>query len=1134
MTTRNIFIALLLLFASHIATGQQENQDRRTLETRIADLLAQLPAPDITSLQATMAVMAELGEEGLLRMAGMLTPPEKGNDALVRYAIGSFSKFVTVPGRESDRALAQQSWCRAMEATGEPEVRAFLIAQLQQTGNDQAVPCLARYLTHDQLSDPAARALAVINTREAGHALVNALPQVTGTAQISITEALGNMKYTGALADVTPLAASADTRLRKVAQYALAMIGAPESYTVLYNAALKSGFTYEPSNATASYLLWMDRMVSGDHRKLVEKYCKTLIKKCVAANQVPARTTALSLLVEASGSAAAPYLYKALESPYRPYRMAALDLSRKLRGENQTLAWVKKAGHLKGETRADVITMLGERGDKVAIPYVRQMLSDSDESVRIAAIHALAKLEGDQALPDLLMVMKKGNTAEIAAVKTQLLSLGGDTILNGLVQGLPAMNAPARIAAMEVLSSRKYHPALQQVYPETRSELPGVRPAAFQALSGLVSEQDLGELLNLLKQVQSPDEIAAVQSAILAAVMNIQPDRRATAIIEVLNTSGTEDKAPFYGVLAGIGTDQALEKVVNDFHQLSAPAMKKATFGALSEWTGPNAIDEIYAIAVKPEHAAYRDDAVRACVRLIRQSGYPADQRLLLLRKTMDLAGTTASKNMILEETGNCPTYLALKFAAVYLDDAELQQTAARAVSSIALSDESLAGEDIRDLLNRILNILSGTESEYMKEAIRKHLDAMPTGKGFVPLFNGKDLTGWKGLVENPVVRAAMKPAVLANAQAKADTIMQNGWKVENGILVFTGHGENLCTAKSYGDFEMIVDWKILDDGDAGIYLRGSPQVQIWDTSRRDVGAQVGSGGLYNNAVHERNPLRVADNAVGEWNTFRILMLGERVTVYLNGVLVVDNIIMENYWDRTIPIFPEEQIELQAHGTWVGYRDIYIREIPRPEPYRIPEQEKAEGFAELFDGLSLFNWTGNTRDYVVENGCIAVYPEFGGRGNLYTKAEYGDFILRFEFQLTPGANNGIGIRTPMEGDAAYVGMEIQVLDNTSPIYRNLEEYQYHGSVYGVIPAKREYLRPVGEWNEEEIYIRGTSIRVTLNGTFIVKGDIAEASRNGTLDHKEHPGLKNTKGHIGFLGHGSVVKFRNLRIKELTE
>ncbi len=134
--------------------------------------------------------------------------------------------------------------------------------------------------------------------------------------------------------------------------------------------------------------------------------------------------------------------------------------------------------------------------------------------------------------------------------------------------------------------------------------------------------------------------------------------------------------------------------------------------------------------------------------------------------------------------------------------------------------------------------------------------------------------------------------------------------------------------------------------------------------------------------------------------------------------------------------------------------------------------------------------------------------------------------------LTPGANNGLGIRTPSSGDAAYSGMELQILDNTAPIYANLEEYQYHGSVYGVIPAKRGALKPVGEWNYQEVIADGDNIKITLNGTTIVDGNLREASKDGTIDGKNHPGLLNPNGHIGFLGHGSKVKFKNIRVKDL--
>jgi alpha-L-fucosidase len=193
----------------------------------------------------------------------------------------------------------------------------------------------------------------------------------------------------------------------------------------------------------------------------------------------------------------------------------------------------------------------------------------------------------------------------------------------------------------------------------------------------------------------------------------------------------------------------------------------------------------------------------------------------------------------------------------------------------------------------------------------------------------------------------------------------------------------------------------------------------------------------------------------------------------------------------------------------------------------------SEGFTSLFNGINLHGWVGDTVAYGVENGLIVTIPSKGSIGNLYTKNEYSDFIIRFEFQLTPAANNGLGIRAPLTGDAAYVGMELQILDDSDTSYANLHPYQYQGSVYGVIPARRGYLKPVGEWNYEEVTAKGDHIKIILNGTTIVDGDISGPRNNGTMDHKEHPGLKNRTGHIGFLGHGSLVKFRSIWIKDLS-
>lgn len=304
------------------------------------------------------------------------------------------------------------------------------------------------------------------------------------------------------------------------------------------------------------------------------------------------------------------------------------------------------------------------------------------------------------------------------------------------------------------------------------------------------------------------------------------------------------------------------------------------------------------------------------------------ENRLIKLRDAMESAQTTGERAYILSETGKTGTFIGMMYAGNYLDDKELGKVAAQAVTEIALQHPEYDGTNTRALLRSCEPLVSGKQ----RKAIREFL-AKPAGSpGFVSAFNGKDLTGWKGLVENPITRAKMSPDELLRKQVVADEAMKKDWVVENGLICYVGNGfDNLCTKKKYGDFEMYVDWQLDPTGkepDAGIYLRGTPQVQIWDTARVNVGAQVGSGGLYNNQKNRSTPTSVADNKTGMWNSFYIKMTGDKVTVMLNGVKVVDNVVLENYWDRSQPIFPVEQIELQAHGSKVYYRDIYIKGTP--------------------------------------------------------------------------------------------------------------------------------------------------------------------------------------------------------------
>lgn len=302
--------------------------------------------------------------------------------------------------------------------------------------------------------------------------------------------------------------------------------------------------------------------------------------------------------------------------------------------------------------------------------------------------------------------------------------------------------------------------------------------------------------------------------------------------------------------------------------------------------------------------------------------------QLIKVRDNLEKAQTNNEKKECLLQIANTGTFLGMTTAAQYLNNPVLKKVAAQVVTGIAFSHPEYYGANTRSWLTQSMAILGGSRKKAIKNFLAKHKSSKA---GFVSLFNGKDLTGWKGLVENPIKRAQMTADEMSKAQVKADEQMRNDWKVEHNLLTYAGTGyDNICTIKQYGDFEMYVDWKLDAKGkepDAGIYLRGTPQVQIWDISRVNVGAQVGSGGLYNNQKNESKPSQVADNTLGEWNSFYIKMVGDRVTVKLNGVTVVNNVVLENYWDRSKPIFPVEQLELQAHGSRTYFRDIYVKEL---------------------------------------------------------------------------------------------------------------------------------------------------------------------------------------------------------------
>jgi HEAT repeat protein len=1119
------------LMLQNVANGQDN--------AKIKSLLAQMPAKDAAAFKKNMSAVAALGEDGYVSLISGLSAPGKGNNAPIEYAIGGFTAYVTQPGNEELRKMSVSAYSKALTKLADKQNKSFIISQFDLVGKDDAIAALQPYLTDNDLADPAARALSKINTPASKAALLSALDKANGNAKLYVIEALGDVELKEAAKPINALATGGDAALSKTSLYALAHMADPSSEPVLAAAAEKVGFKYEKTDAVGAYLTYAEQLLKNGNKALVQKIANNLIAKAKAPEVINVRTNALQLLV-ATRADRQQLLLTAAGDANKQYRDAGLRYALPYLTPAITSLWVKKLATVNDSTKTDILYMLGQSTQtKAALPAILNLAKTKDLNLKTYAINAAVNIGQEQVLGDLIKLMATANSDEMELITTSIARMKGAGVTAKIAAAIPTAKENVQVALIDILDSRAAVGQYDKVYAQLKSQNARTRHAAYAALSHVSGKENAPALFALLNE--ATDEESAVQDAIVS-ILNISgdADQNVDMVLQQMASAPEAKKPLFYKMLATIGSAKAL-KAVTDGYTTGNDQTKAAAVNALLIWPNNSAASTLIKIAKETTDADTRSSAISAYLASVKQNtAQTPEQRLLKLREAMAAAQDITQKKQILRDIEQAKCYNSLLFAGRYLDDAELQATAANTVINIAIAG-SYDGEIVKGLLTKASQYVVGSKAAAQKAAVTKYLAGMKAGEGFVKVFNGTDLTGWKGLVADPVKRGKMDAKTLEAAQAKADAAAKDSWKVVNGELVFQSHGDNLATVKKYRDVEMLVDWKIIDDkkgeGDAGIYLRGSPQVQIWDLARTKVGAQVGSGGLYNNQTNPSKPLLVADNKLDEWNTFRILMRGDRVSVWLNGQLVTDNVMLENYWDRKQPIFPEEQIELQAHGSPVAYRDIYIRELPSEKPFELSKDEKKEGYKVLFDGTNMFNWTGNTVDYAIDSvGNLAINPKpgKGSGGNLYTKEEFSDFVFRFEFKLTPGANNGLGIRAPLTGDAAYTGMELQILDSEHPKYKDLHEYQYHGSIYGTAAAKRGFLKPTGEWNYEEVIVKGPKIKVILNGKTILDADITDARKNGTPDKKEHPGLLRDSGHIAFLGHGDVLQFRNIRIKDLSK
>lgn len=890
---RTLFALSALLIISAAAGAQ----DVRTLGTRVADLLARLPAENNELASRLMEDMYALGAQGREMICQQIVPAGNGDDMRARYAVSSLTAHISADRDDIRKREWEKECIEFMTRATDREVRSFFMRQLNLVGSSVTVEALRQWVLSPEMCDDAVIVLQSIGTAGAADLLASALTAAECPCASQVMVALAETLPGTVIDSYKTWYLKGGTAEKSAALYAMASTGAPSAAEILAQAAAAAGWRWDPTGAVRALLIYARKIGFAGEVKKMER----ITSQVIAASQDPEaasqRLAAMSVITEVKGKDALGMLLEAANDPDVAVRGGALRLASSIPGSDATKKWISRYSRVSREAKSEIIFMLGQRGDGLAIPLILKAMEDPSQDVAAAALTSLARLQNKKAVDPLLSWIvrhdsEEGHRAAANALTTILDSTG----MIRVAETLPKSAGQATVTLLRLIAWSGDNNWFKTVFPYTGSEDPGVRAVALTSLGALASFNDQPEILRLLAVSTDRAEISELQRAILAAaIKHDDPEKRSDLILEALGKGG--DRMKLIPLLSATGGERALKLVVNEFETGDA-TVRDVCFDALSHWKDHSAAKHLLEITASG-NKTFGMPAFDAYMRMTEAARITPESKLEMIEDIAPYAADPGARAAMVAYSASLGISQALSFITPYLSD----------------------------------------PSEEVRNAALEAIEAMniPDEEEYESMFDGKYLT---------------------------------------------------------------------------------------------------------------------------------------------------------------------------------------------------EKEKEAGFVSLFNGRNLDGWIGNKVSYTVEDGVIVIKPGNDSGGNLYTEKEYADFVFRFEFQLTPGANNGLGVRTPAEGDAAYVGMELQILDNTASIYANLEPYQYHGSVYGVIPARRGFLRPVGEWNYQEVTLQGTKVRVVLNGTVIVDGDYAGALTGGTMDGKEHPGLKNKKGHIGFLGHGSVVKFRNIRLQEL--
>ena len=890
-----------------------------TAQNDLDGLLARLPFQTTQEGEEVAAALIALGPDAIQSVCGRLAVMGQGDDNAARYALSAMANYVMRDGA-AGRSVLNNALTAALTAEPEPEIKTFLLERLAITGDDSVIDAIAPLLHDELLSDPAARVLAAVNSPKARDAVAAAIPGAQGKALLALVQAAGALHTEAAIPVLKPLLKSEDAIMRAAAMAAIAETGAAESEADI--AGILSSLDFGPPHeALPLFLRYAERRLELADPAMCARLCGILLES--SGQHKPAYETcgALSLLVRAQGEAALPDLIAAASNDNAEVRAAAFALADTITSREAAMQWEKALETARPEARPEIIRLLARTGDRAARNTVLAALRDPEPASRLAAIEMAPRFGGRRVVDGLLDVLREAKERdEIRAVQAALLQFSAADLAGPVGEALPALPDAGKKVALELLSARRAVSEKEAVFACVNDSEPDVRRKAIETLGNVAEGADLPRLIDLLIAASGERDVKAAQEALAAVATSIEDEAaRMAPVVAALAGAQGEPRARLVAVLPELGSDAPLDSVIADTSSADA-IVRAAALRSLADWPGLAARKPLLTLAAGLQEPAELELLLKGYARMVRESKRSDGKKLQWLEEGLVLARNAAQKRLFVNDLAALRSVGALRLFAALLDEPDLQKDVARLMVEIACpKDENDPGLRACAVATALSKALPFIEDEALRVKAATHIAAMPQpdAEGFVPLFNGEDLSGWTGDL--------------------------SGYTVENGVLTCTPTTHaNLYTDVDYADFVLRFEFRLTPGANNGLGIR-SPlyghaaydglELQILDdTAPENAGVEPYQyhGAIYGVAASERGHQR----SLGEWNEEEVVARGSHITVVLNGVTILE-VDLERFRNTPTPDGKEHpglfnasgRIALLGHGARVDFRNIRIKEL---------------------------------------------------------------------------------------------------------------------------------------------------------------------------------------------------------------